>query len=333
MLHTCEPISSWASTTNTSASEPSSGGDRRQPDRRIGERERDHLGGIEAGALGDQLVVVETGDESLEPLGSRARPRRARRRRTHEREQRARREAEAEPERDRDRAARDGVGPTVGSCDFQRYERSVSAAHEPDHRADEQRRRRAPRPGAARGPDRDAGRDPHDHRHEVVAEELHASSSAACRREPTSALIVCAMSTPTSTTSAAIAARPRRRRRRRTRRRTVRRSTRAHGHPLGPGNPQQRAVHRDASATRTGTRRSTAGRSCATTPGLSLHLGRRRRAHPVDAVVVPDRGVRSRDAMPTRRRRRAGAHRDRRDRAWFPARVRFRYVADERRFS
>ena len=65
-------------------------------------------------------------------------------------------------------------GPIVGQLRLPEVREVAEPAHEPDHRA---RPTAAPYtrldPPAAQPPDRDRGRDPHDHRHEVVAEELH----------------------------------------------------------------------------------------------------------------------------------------------------------------
>ena len=49
--------------------------------------------------------------------------------------------------------------------------------------------------------------------------------------------------------------------------------------------------------------------------GSAWTIGRRRRAHPVNAVVVPNGGVRPRDALPARRGRSVRVHRDRGDRS------------------
>ena len=110
MLHTCEPISSCASTTNTSASEPSSVGERRQPVGDVGERERDHLARVEPAALDRRPA------SSSRPATSRSSQRGScvalvggRRRRAPQREQRADRQPEAEPERGGDLGAREQV--------------------------------------------------------------------------------------------------------------------------------------------------------------------------------------------------------------------------------
>ena len=108
-------------------------------------------------------------------------------------------------------------------------------AHEPDHRADQQRRRRALRPGAARGPDRDARQRPTRSPTRSCRRRTARSSSSCVPARATSAVIVCAMSTPTSTTSAAIA---RFGRDARATKNPITNSptiNAAHGHPLGPG--------------------------------------------------------------------------------------------------
>ena len=133
MLHTCEPISSWASTTNTSASAPRSGASgasrtRRDRPARAGPP-RPRRG---AAHSSDELVVVEAGDEPLEPHADRALARAGRAASNAAaraaRPPRARSRGRA---RSRPRLGRARAGPIVGSCDFQRYERSLSPLTRP----------------------------------------------------------------------------------------------------------------------------------------------------------------------------------------------------------
>ena len=169
-----------------------------QPPATLGQRERYHLARVHAPAHDRDLVVVETGDESLEPARITRFPRPRRRRRTTQREQRARppdrTRARARSRPRRGRRCRDRSSAAATSTDTTR---SVTPLTSPTiaPTSSDAVERLDPPPREA--PDRDAAPRPTRSPTRSCRRRTARPWSSCAPARAASALTVCAMSTPT----------------------------------------------------------------------------------------------------------------------------------------
>ncbi len=309
-------------------------GHRCEPFGEVGERERDDVGRVEVAALPRDGVVVEAGDETLQPGGiARGAERFGAVRMMLTKEPVASPSPSPSAVTTSARAATSG--PTVGSCDFQRYDRSVrpliSATIAPTRStpkgasgrragADPETRVVVLRRSGVGGSRVEAAGGRHTAQivnpastHTISDTQLSPKNcSVLPASEParaTSASIVCAASRATNTTIAAISA-PRRlaaghdetEHEQAERERQPRPAARTR-HPVEP------SVHDDLTRAVPVHQRPLRD-DRVERAGRGPHRGRRRRSHPVHAMVVPAHGVRSGDPMPPGRRRSSRALRD-----------------------